>query len=142
MRRPARFSLVTAMTILFAGAAEAQDSQERSEGGGAQLLVRLDADGNGSVSRAEFAGATDRVFGAVDRDGDGAISMAEFAAFDRNEGVIQSADARAERFALIDSDGDGLISRPELHAQQERRFEMVDRDGSGEITPDELGRRR
>jgi hypothetical protein len=37
-----------------------------------------DADGDGALSRAEWAAATARLFGELDRNGDGALDRADF----------------------------------------------------------------
>jgi EF-hand domain pair len=43
-------------------------------GKGAQMLMKLDTDGDGAVSKAEFMAGTEARFTKMDRNGDGKIS--------------------------------------------------------------------
>lgn len=66
--------------------------QRPAEGPSAKLFAKLDADGDGQISKAEFADAAskagadsdvaDAVFAKIDGDGDGAISQGELAKAD------------------------------------------------------------
>ena len=81
-----------------------------------QAFERADADGNGSISRAEQQAAAarrarradlarmmgDEGFDRFDVNGDGSVSLAEYEAGPR------------PGFALVDIDGDGAIDRAEM----------------------------
>ncbi|MFI9813352.1 EF-hand domain-containing protein [Saccharothrix variisporea] len=87
-----------------------------------------DADGDGSVTREEFAaavaGAAGRagaiadlaaaVFEAADADGDGRIGFAEYLAFLRGHQPDVPEEEAAEAFGHLDRDGDGAVGRAEV----------------------------
>lgn len=112
-------------------------------------LRRIDADGNGVLTRAEFRayreqarnGRRSQRFEAIDADRDGRITQSEWIAHqhamvDRHGG---------KRYAALDTDGNGVVSREEFAAAPERlqqarknaRLTRADRDGDGAIRPEE-----
>lgn len=93
-------------------------------------MQRLDADGDGSISQAEWKGPSEE-FLKLDTDGDGQLSQAELEAgrkerCDRNPG-----------HGPMDQDGDGLIARAEWMGPAEH-FAEIDTDGDGSISQGEL----
>lgn len=93
-------------------------------------LERLDRDGDGAVTAAEFeAGALER-WAEDDLDSDGKVTMAEV--------ETRFVTLRQRRFAQRDQNHDGVIDREELGALPEQLFSSLDRDGSGGLTPAEL----
>lgn len=70
--------------------------QQSAGGRDAKLFAKLDADGDGQISKTEFDGAaskagaassvTDAVFAKIDADGDGAVSQDELAKADHGGG--------------------------------------------------------
>jgi Ca2+-binding EF-hand superfamily protein len=85
-----------------------------------EVFTRVDADGNGSVTLAEWQAVNPKVdkdkarFDKADRNRDGSISRSEAdAAFDR-EGSL------TKLFAKIDANGDGSLSRDEVSAFREK----------------------
>ena len=83
-----------------------------------EVYARVDADGDGKVTLAEWQAVNSKVdkarFDKADRDRDGAITRIEAdAAFDR-EGSL------TKLFAKIDADGDGSLSRQEVSAFREK----------------------
>lgn len=140
---------------LGAGMAAAQDTPTEGEGapmgqhgGGARdpgaLFDRIDADGDGVVSTAEWQDAAARIerrggpkgggrlFERADADGDGNLTRAEWdEAHARmqawRDGERPSPEHMAERvFSEIDADGDGMLSLEEFRAGME---EMRSRHG-------------
>jgi Ca2+-binding EF-hand superfamily protein len=45
------------------------------------MFALMDADGDGTLSREEFAEAHDRIFNHMDADGDGQVTLEEMRAF-------------------------------------------------------------
>ncbi len=114
-----------------------------------QLRADCDADGDGRISRAEFAHAmlsgggdgqanynqqlgkqVSLLADAMDADGDGFIEATEYlalfgAAPDLDPQVVQAA------FERLDTNGDGRISREELQAGAARLFLSSDRAHPG-----------
>ena len=70
----------------------------------------MDKDGDGKVSRAEFAGAP-AMFDRLDADKDGSLSKDEAA---------QAPKMMLELLRAMDTDGDGKISRDEFRGPPER----------------------
>lgn len=95
-------------------------------------IQRADADGDGTVSRAEFlAAAAERIehrMQRLDENRDGALSADELPSGRR-------ATARVER---ADANGDGVISAVEAERAASKVFDRLDRDGDGALTRDEL----
>jgi Ca2+-binding EF-hand superfamily protein len=121
---------------------------------GLQVFLRLDRDGDGRVTRAEFLdpiGAAQqpadpgaRIFGLLDRNGDGTIARDEMdqarnAAFERldadRDGALDDGEFAARNPAGA---GDPIVP-PELESRRVRdpRFVQLDRNGDGRISLDE-----
>jgi len=99
-----------------------------------QMFERLDADGDGAISRAEIDAAPAARFAEADANGDGKVTVDEIAAMMRAQ-----ADARAARMlSLRDADGDGALSADEMGPRRadraDRMFSRLDADGDGAIT--------
>ncbi len=104
--------------------------------------MRADADGDGSLTRAELNAALDARFARADANGDGAIDQAERDAA-RAERRERMRERRAERgrdgrrggrMARLDTNGDGVITRDEVpHERGLAIFDRVDTNGDGQI---------
>jgi hypothetical protein len=110
-----RIAAVAAAASLTAFAASAQVATL-----GEADLARIDANGDGSVTREEFDAFAARAFQMLDSNRDRSLSAAEM------EGDL-SADAIAE----LDADGDGAVSRQEFGRQMYSDFAEADKDGDG-----------
>lgn len=107
------------------------------------MLARADANGDGSVTRAEASDARAAMFERLDRNADGAVSADEreaarsrLAAFSQLMRSVMIL--RADR---MDADGDGILTRAEFMVSNPM-FERADRNGDGVIDPDEIARMR
>ncbi len=116
---------------------------------GARLFDRLDADGNGGVTRAELETAAAARFDALDADRDGRVSRAEMstALETRDDRREARAEKRAGKIlARADANGDGALSAAEFDAATERMrrfrkgpgFAALDADSNGRLTEREL----
>lgn len=118
-------------------------------------MTKPDADGDGSVTRAEMQSHGAQMFARLDVNGDGAIGAADREA------------RQAQRFAAMDTDNDGELSQAEMraahearHAKREERraasaehraehrddrmaehFDRMDADNSGGLSQAELATR-
>ena len=84
--------------------------------GGGGFLKRMDADGDGEVSRDEYKGPPG-VFEKLDADADGSLTMEEARQMRRvmQELAWEKVD-RDEMFNAIDQDGDGVVTKDEFKA--------------------------
>lgn len=88
----------------------------------AELLSRMDADGNGRVELVEYQAYLIRGFRALDRDGDGVVSAEELPPGVHSRGRRSSVDltsreqALARSFARQDADASGFLDAAELAA--------------------------
>ncbi len=95
------------------------------------LAARLDADGNGSVSREEYRGPAE-LFDRLDRDRSGALTADDFDWSERSAFARLSMPANMW-FRAADRNGNGRLSREEWLAL----FEKAAR-GKGYLTADDL----
>ena len=116
----------------------------------AEQFTRADADGNGTLSRAETEKGLPRLapaFDAIDANHDGQLTPEEIRTWfkaKRIERQTRRESARAkfdEFFTKADSDGDGALSRAEAQKGLPRiaeKFDRIDADHDGKITRDEI----
>jgi hypothetical protein len=80
-------------------------------------LQRMDSDGDGRVSLAEYQAWMGYAFTRMDRNGDGRLSVDELPG-GRGQPISQAdhLERVAQRFARQDADGDGFLSARELAA--------------------------
>lgn len=84
-------------------------------------LERMDADGDGRVSLAEYLDWMGYAFREMDRDGNGVLAPAELPGGKGGPITLQQHRTRlAARFAKQDADGDGFLDARELAAPPQR----------------------
>ena len=108
--------LAVALGIATAGA-DAFAAQAQSVRRTTDYLARMDADGDGRVSLAEYQAWMAYGFDAMDRDDDGVLSPAELPG---GRGATLTREAHRARlaatFARQDRDRDGFLNASELAA--------------------------
>lgn len=104
---------ISLLSCLLAAAAPAL-AQVAATG---DYLARMDADGDGRVSLAEYQDWMGYAFEGMDRDGDGLLTAAELPG---GKGATVTRDAHRARLATVfnrqDVDRDGFLSARELAA--------------------------
>ena len=85
-----RLLAATVTAVLVVGAASmlmAQEPERRMDRThqGMQMMKRMDADGNGEISREEFMQAHEKMFDAMDENGDGTLDQEELSAMMRKK---------------------------------------------------------
>lgn len=105
-------------------------------------LAVHDTDGNGEIDRAEWQRSGESVHARMDADGDGKVTRLEakssFAELDTNgDGVLTSDEMYV---AELDTDRNAEISRPEWEARSV--VDVFDGDGDAQISGAELLDRR
>jgi Ca2+-binding EF-hand superfamily protein len=92
---------------------------------------RFDKDGDGSISRAEFAGK-DVDFARLDRDRDGSLTAADF---DFSPHALTPSPGMM-LYYMADADANGKVTRQEF----EHIFDALDREHLGFVSQDDLRR--
>ncbi|WP_176473890.1 EF-hand domain-containing protein [Actibacterium ureilyticum] len=117
------------IALLSAGAAQAMTED---------TFHRLDADGDGVISREEFLDLRRMMFAMIDTDSSGTLTDAEIAA--ARESASRNIQMRADkRIWDQDANGDGELSLAEYTAQT-RGFDFADRNDDGALSQDEFNR--
>jgi len=124
MKTQSKWLLVSMIsTLAGVGVAAAQP-------GAGKHFEKLDTDGNGTVTTAEFqAGALAR-WTEADANKDGKVTADEFKAAHEAH--------RQERFAKEDTNGDGLLQRSEVQKMPEEFFAKLDANKDGALSKDEM----
>ncbi|SDI38495.1 EF-hand domain-containing protein [Alloyangia pacifica] len=121
-----------------------------------QMFESFDSDGNGSISREEFAAhgpaaGFSEAYATADADGNGLLEGDELIAFAdarkaaREAQQLEMRKARMEQRMLerFDADKDGKLSLEEMQAQGPMGFfDRFDADEDGQVTEDELAAAR
>ncbi len=134
-----RLIVITASLLLslLSSFALAQEGTQAGKRKFEQMLKRMDANGDGQVSREEWTRQA-RGFERLDRNNDGFITRDEAAE------ALHRAEARNRArnvFDRLDQNQDGQISRQEWKGKP-RAFDRLDRNRDGALSPEELRRRR
>lgn len=130
--------LIAAAAALCAGPALAQGP------GGLKIA---DANGDGSITRAEFEAMEQAMFSRIDANKDGFATAEEFTAH-REAMKAQARQGREGRGRggpgdplQLDADKDGKVSAAEFAARPKPGFERLDANADGVISPEEMPHR-
>ena len=106
---------------------------------GQRILQRLDANGDGAISKDEILAARERIFKRLDRNGDGVIDEKEIEiARQAIEDRAEAAEARlGNRLRRMDRNGDDKVTENEFQASTPL-FDLADRNGDGRLSADEI----
>ncbi|GGJ96399.1 EF-hand domain-containing protein [Luteimonas terricola] len=119
-KQPGRFAFGLSLLVGAAAAAVSLPATAQVTATG-DYLERMDADGDGRVSLAEYLDWMGYAFREMDRDGNGVLTSAELPGGKGGPVTLQQHRARlAERFAKQDTNGDGLLDAKELAAPPQR----------------------
>src|SRR6201996_7817060 len=147
VRRSLPFAVLAALAC--APLAFADDMASFATGGYARGLRtmeemhKIDTDGDGTVSKAEWLAYQEKVWSAFDKDKDGTVDEKEFLAPSQEMasfatgGYAHGLQTKA-MMHKIDVDGDGTVSHDEFIAYQTKVFDMMDRNHTGSIGPQEF----
>ncbi|RJG57856.1 hypothetical protein D0Z70_01160 [Sphingobium terrigena] len=123
--------MLAAAALLAAPAAYAQ-----SQGDGMKMLAAADSNGDGVVTRDEYARARAANFARMDRNRDGAVSKADFKRLARFK--PEAASRLDTLIAAMDANKDGQATRAEFEAAPMPLFDSADANGDGRIDANEM----
>ncbi len=134
----ASVAIAALLATSLATSAGAREGEHGMRHDPAALFEKADADGDGKVTKEEFAALRGDRFGDMDADGDGVVSKDELIAK-----AMERAERRAEHMLeRMDENEDGAISADEFAALSEKRggrmFERIDANGDGAIDKAEV----
>ena len=136
--RPAVLWMAGALAISFCAASSAENMVSFATGGYAsglrseKLMNKMDTDGDGMVSKAEWLAFQEKAFAMLDKGKTGKVDAKEFVSKNGGDMVSLATGgyARGLRTSAmlkkIDTDGDGSISHDEYIAYQTKIFDMMD----------------
>ena len=123
---------------------------------GPGMFGRADTNGDGFVTKEEFAAGRTTMFTKLDANGDGAVDQAEIdkareawhqarnkpASDGNTQTQAQNKPRHGGFMKRMDTDGDGKITSAEFAAAGERMFAKLDDNGDGKLAKDEMPKRR
>lgn len=121
--------------------------RNRMMGGIQRRIMRMDADRDGKVTKAEFIKRIEDGFKRADLTGDGQITDLDLPPFMRGRDVLSGKAGRGpgrgmhrghrrgmRMFRLLrgaNTNGDNVVTKDEVMAAVEKRFALMDRNGDG-----------
>ena len=97
-----------------------------------EMMHKIDTDGDGMVSEAEWNTHQQKLFAMMDADRSGALDDDEFMRAHSKEvasfatGGYANALRTSEMFSTLDADRDGQVSEQEFVSYHARMFDMMD----------------
>ena len=117
---------------------------------GAEMFAQMDANGDGVINDADRKTRKDARFDALDSDGNGVLSREEFAAgqgmrghgkgkddMDGSRRGQMRGDHAGKMKERADTNGDGSVSKVEFDAAHMAMFDKADANGDGTVTNEE-----
>ena len=104
------------------------------------LMARVDASKDGTVTYQEMEEFQKQRFSAADANGDGKLSQDEFMTAESRDQVRKEIrESRMKSmFTTLDQNGDGALTQAESLQMATERFKRLDANGDGKITKDEM----
>jgi len=149
LAKPMRALTILVAALSCATLAKADDMVSFATGGYARGLRtmaemhKIDTDGDGTVSKAEWLAYQEKVFAALDKNKSGVLDEKEF--LNPSTQMVAFATGGYARglqtksmMHKIDTDGDGTVSHDEFIAYQSKVFDMMDKNHNGSIGPQEF----
>ncbi len=152
MRRPAVLGMACAFALTFSVASFADDVVTFATGGYAsglrtkEMMHKIDANGDGMISKDEWLAYQEKVFAMLDKNKTGTLDAKTFISASGGElasfatgGYARGLRTRA-MMHKIDADGDGRVSHDEYIAYQSKIFDMMDTSTThqGMVGPQEM----
>lgn len=101
-----------------------------------EMFKRIDANGDGKITKEEAPERMKEFFDRLDANKDGGLTIEEF----KNRGP--GAGGPEDFFKQMDSNGDGKLSKDEVRGPLKERFEQLDADKDGSLTLEEIRKGR
>ncbi|MFT3791187.1 MAG: EF-hand domain-containing protein [Rudaea sp.] len=138
MSRIRRFTLAAALAAFvaapFAAFAQSNDAEPSTHQSMFEhLLKKMDSDGDGKISSAEFQSAASARFDAIDTQHAGKITAQQIADARRGKRGEEFAEREVSKIG-----SDGTITRDQYLAAAQARFAKLDKNGDGYVTADEM----
>ena len=145
MRKAPVKMLAVAAAVLLAGCAGHRPGPEGGPGGPGgrheeewhapvQILLRFDANHDGSVTRAEMEAGLKAEFAAADANHDGVLELDEVRAVNNK----RWSEDQSAASPLVDWNHDGVVDFDEFAATARSLFDQMDANGDGVLSPKEL----
>lgn len=123
--------LIAAAAVALAGTPAFAGDEKGKEG---DWFAKMDADGDGAISREEAQKWRKDHFTEADGDGDGGVTLDEMKAHHAKmmEGKEHDEGHLEEHFKEMDGNSDGKVTMEEVDARSE--FDEIDADKDGKVT--------